>query len=384
VFRKPKLPSHYLIRLEPPDKAGDEVLIFRSQRRTIKLKGHSFREFKQMVIPLLDGRHTLEEIESEVSDTFRPEDLRAALQLLTDQNLLQEADRDASTDEVDAYIEPQLNYFHEVDMDPSDAQKQLSQATVTLVGLGAVGVVAARALASANVGILRCVDSLAVEPADHYLSAGAIPVDKVGSLRCEAAAALLETLGSKTRVETNSEPLDSDDALLGVIQGSDLAICAVDPGMSSVIYKLNRACLKAGIKWTSAAVSAFEGTLGPTVTPYETPCYLCYQMRSVACTDNPEDEFSHLKFLDRRKKDDSHHRENLVFGVGVMGNLLAFEAFNSLLAFPSAISGGLLVVNLQDMSTSRHMILRKPWCPACFRPHEAGTDHSGAEGEVAG
>ena len=54
-LRRPKLPSHYLLRFEPPDGTGDEALVITSERRRIKLKGHSFREFLYEVVPLLDG-----------------------------------------------------------------------------------------------------------------------------------------------------------------------------------------------------------------------------------------------------------------------------------------------------------------------------------------
>ena len=30
--------------------------------------------------------------------------------------------------------------------------------------------------------------------------------------------------------------------------------------------------------------------------------------------------------------------------------------------------GKVLVITFQDLSLSRHVVLRKPWCPACFEP----------------
>ena len=71
-FHKPRLPGHYYVLFEPPDGKGEEVLRFVSERKKIEIKEHSFREFQQYVIPLLDGSHTLEEIEAEVADVFRP------------------------------------------------------------------------------------------------------------------------------------------------------------------------------------------------------------------------------------------------------------------------------------------------------------------------
>ena len=89
-------------------------------------------------------------------------------------------------------------------------------------------------------------------------------------------------------------------------------------------------------------------------------------MRAVACTENPEEEFAHLRFLDRRKRDDSGRRENLVFGAGIVGNLLALEAFRGLLGLPAAASGRVIVFDFMESTSKKHVVLRKPWCPACF------------------
>ena len=61
--------------------------------RRLKLKGHSFREFLYEVVPLLDGTRSTEEIQQLVSDTFAPEDLSAALELLASEGLLEDQDR---------------------------------------------------------------------------------------------------------------------------------------------------------------------------------------------------------------------------------------------------------------------------------------------------
>src|SRR6266508_4625937 len=91
-FRKPLLPSHYFVWFEPPDESGDEVLHIVSDRRSLKLKGHSFREFHQRVVPLLDGQHTVDEIQHETSDLFRLDDLAESLNTLGDQGVLVEGD----------------------------------------------------------------------------------------------------------------------------------------------------------------------------------------------------------------------------------------------------------------------------------------------------
>src|SRR5262245_49480291 len=85
---KPLLPGHYSLWFDPPDDTGDEVLHIVSERRALRLKGKAFREFKNVVVPLLDGRHTVEEIHTATRHVFDRDDLTASLGLLTAQGVL--------------------------------------------------------------------------------------------------------------------------------------------------------------------------------------------------------------------------------------------------------------------------------------------------------
>src|SRR5271165_5518954 len=367
-LKKPQLPSHYYVRCEPPDRSGDEQLHFSSERRKITLKGHAFREFQQRVIPLLDGDHTWEEIQEKVADVFELEDLQQGMELLAENHLLRDAEPSGLPPEVRTALEPQLNFWHEMNMDALDTQQRLARATVTIIGLGGAGASAALSLSAAHVGVLRCIDPLSVTVTDPYLSP-IYSLEDIGTPRVNVVRKKIGALTSAVRVDARVDALDSDEAALNAIRGSDFVLCCVDPGYGSTIYKLNRACLQARIPWTSCSVSGFECVLGPTINPYETPCYLCYKMRAVACAENPEDEFALQRFLDRRKNDDSGRRENLVFGVGMIGNLAGLEVMKALTDFQQPSSAGrIIVLDLLDVTTKKHLVLRKPWCPACGVP----------------
>ena len=167
---KPRLHDHFEVRFQPPGASGEEGLVFTSERRRVVVKGHSFREFLRDVVPLLDGLHSLEEIHGRVKDTFDAEDLDTCLALLSEQGLLEDAETVALEPELEHTLGPQLNYFREVGGDPAELQDRLAQATVTVVGLGAFGAVAATALAASGVGRVRCVDHLQVTPTDPFLA----------------------------------------------------------------------------------------------------------------------------------------------------------------------------------------------------------------------
>jgi hypothetical protein len=99
---------------------------------------------------------------------------------------------------------------------------------------------------------------------------------------------------------------------------------------------------------------------------------MCYKMRAVACADDPEGDFAFERLLDRRKRDDSGRRENLNVTAAIASNLLGLEVLKLVSGImPSQTVGRLVVFDLLDLSIKKYMVLRKPWCPACFaKGHE--------------
>ena len=308
---------------------------------------------------MLDGSHQLEDIQRRVASVFSPDDLDACLQVLFEQNLLEDGADEAATAAVPrASIEPQLNYFHEIEADPHLMQERLSRARIAIAGAGALGSAAAMTLAAAGVGTLSLIDHLPVGDADPWLSA-VYPAGDIGRDRVDALRDRIAGLNAGIAVRTRKDVLDSDDAVVDALGDADFLVCCLDPGLSSITYRFNRVCLKTGLKWISGSVSAFEGVVGPMVVP-DSACYMCYAMRTVACTESPEDEFAFVRFLDKRKKDDSGRRENLVFAVGTVANLLGLETFKAVAGLAPATVGKVLVMTFQD--------LRGAGTPSCASP----------------
>lgn len=362
----PRIPSHYYVYCDPPDKSGEEVLHFVSGQRRAKLKGHYFREFVQRVVPLLDGQHSFAEILAEVNDVFRAEDLVACLDLLSANGLLEESsdwDLDAGVQE---RLRPQLNLFHDVMTKPVESQERITRACVSVFGLTGVGTAAARSLVAAGIGELRCIDDAIVRPADLYFCPEFVPEDR-GTLRCDAVGRHFHREGAQVTFKSYSAPLQDETAIGEAIAGSDFVINCIDEGNISLVYKLNRVCWSKKIPWVTATASGLEVLLGPTIYPGETACYLCYRMRMVACANDPETSFDFESFLDRRKSDDSSQRANLVFGTAMAGQLAGLEALKAITEpVMLATRGSVRVFDLRDLSSTLHVVLRKPWCPACF------------------
>jgi bacteriocin biosynthesis cyclodehydratase domain-containing protein len=353
------------VRFEPADSEGEEGLVFTCEARRLVVRGPRVGRFLEHVVPLLDGTRTIDEIAQNVADDVPAPELEGTLALLVENRLVRDAASGALPTGVGERLGPQLSYLDEVGLDPAIVVHRLAEACVAVLGLGALGGVAAGALAAAGVGRLLCIDSSAVTAADPYL-AQLYVVGDVGRPRAEVVRERIAAVAPDTSVEVNAEPLLTDEAVAGAVGGADFVLGCVDPGLASGTYKLNRVCLEQRISWTAGTASAFTGVVGPTVIPHETACYLCYQGRAIACLDDPADALADLKQQDESKTDTSTFRENLAFGAGIVGNLLALQAFQALTGIRPATVGRVLTFDFMSTTMTQHVVLRKPWCPACF------------------
>lgn len=317
------------------------------------------------MVPLLDGRLTLAEVQAEVADLFAPSDLETCLKLLDQHNLLEDTSETSLTSETQERLAPQLNFFHETTAAAKQTQQKLNQATVAIVGLNGAGATAAASLAIAGIGKIVGIDPEKVVPADSYLSTIFMPAD-VGEDRAEVVRQHLAELAPETKFTSQKDLLKTDSDVQQAIQSADFVVCCADAGQSSLVYKLNRVCLETKTNWLVCAAAGAEISVGPLIIPNETACFTCYKMRLVACAENPEDEFAFQRFLDERKQDDSRTRANLIFGTTLAGQLAGLETIKFLTgAFAVTTRSRTIVVNLLDLTMTKHLVLRKPWCPAC-------------------
>jgi ribosomal protein S12 methylthiotransferase accessory factor len=225
--------------------------------------------------------------------------------------------------------------------------------------------VAATALAAANVGHVRCVDDSEVSPADPHL-AQLFELADVGSLRAEVTGEKIRAVNPGVTIDVRTGTLEGDDDVAGAVDDCDFVLGCLDPGLVAVTDTLNRACLARRTPWSQATATAFEGIVGPTVIPYETACYRCYLSRMVACEDDPAAALRELEVGFGDRADFSAHRENLPFAAGIVGHLLALQAFHFLVGIRPRSAGRVLVVDFLGSTMREHVVLRKPWCSACF------------------
>ena len=217
----------------------------------------------------------------------------------------------------------------------STLQGRLARATVMVVGLGRVGAQVARALEAAGVGNLIRAD---------------------------------DTLGRSLGPGSPAAPLfGSRDPILPA--GVDfVALCedAFDPDHHAAI---NRAALRAKVPWIGYRLLRTRLEIGPTVIPFETACFHCYELRRTSNSAGFADELE----LQRRLVANGIDLGSLNVTLGA--DLLALEIVKSLTQFTSAATyGHVYVMDIVSLDTHVRPVLKIPRCPECGAA--AGTPQS--------
>ncbi len=303
VPERPLLKPWYRLALD------GERAVLRYGGSVLELEGRAAAKLLPLLLPLLDGTHTVDEIVGRLGEPVRPA-IEAALGLLAERRLLTEAAPDDLT-----------------------------------AGLRATG------------AFLSATDPLDRPPLELCEAIGGARACVVGSGRtARRVLALLHASGSEgTRAGRWEHPPD-DDAL---------TIVAPAPDEVGRVRDWNRLALSSGAPWLQ--VLPFDGMLaavGPLFVPGETACHECYRLRrnanltSLAAEDGPPL---------RGGPPSSPAVEDL------LASLAALAAIRSLALGDLAGAGVVLAVELTPHVTcSTHVLYRVPRCEACSRTTTVG------------
>jgi len=365
-LQKPLLPSCFLTWTEPPDPSGAEQLRFVSWRRSLTMKGRSFREFERIVFPLLDGTRSVDEICDSAAAAFPRDELEAAIEMLAGQGLL--IDGAVASGEPPARLATQLGYFDETAPDGRGAQARLTAAKVAIFGMGGAGASVARLLATAGVGQILCIDPAVADATSPYFS-GLFAEGDNGRNRAELVAERLAATAPDPMIAWASDRPEDSAVIAELVAGSDLVISCLESGELNLALKLNQACRGAGVAWLTGSLEGSEVVAGPGFdgSP-DGPCYMCYRMREVATAADPQTRFALERRLDRLRRDLGARRENLAWGADILAGMLVAEAVNILTGIAEpALNGRLIVTSLLTLRQEKHVVLKKPGCPVCDR-----------------
>jgi molybdopterin/thiamine biosynthesis adenylyltransferase len=227
------------------------------------------------------------------------------------------------------------------------AQVALREASVLVVGAGALGSPVGAYLAGAGVGRLGLVDADVVEvsnlPRQHLHF-----TPDAGRPKVESAAAKLRSLNPDVLVEEYQVRLDGGNAD-ALIASNDLVVDCSDSFATR--YDVNAACCAGGVPLVEGGVVGWSG-LVMAIRPGESACYRCAFPEPPAPGTVPT------------------CAEAGVLGpaAGVIGSLQALEALKLLTGTPTPLLDAFLQVDLADHATVRVAVRRRAECPDCGHP----------------
>jgi bacteriocin biosynthesis cyclodehydratase domain-containing protein len=318
------------------------------------------------LVALLDGRRTHAEILNALRAGAAPEltaaDLDEAVAMLSAQGLVEDADDDARYLD-DAGLERydrQLRYFG--DLAPAGvaraaAQRRLEDATVTVLGLGGLGGMAATMLTVCGIGTVVGVDHDHVE-LSNLARQVLYSEDDLGRPKVEAAADRLRKLNARSTFIGVPRRLASARAVADAISGADFVVAAVDWPATRISAWVNDACFAAGVPYTSMSQHPPMVRVGPTYIPGVTGCHACqeadYRRRfplfdaAVAALNSDSPAATYAP------------------SCGVIGSLVANEAIAHLTGLaPVACAGRAALIDLTTLSITHEDVPREPGCPVC-------------------
>ena len=224
------------------------------------------------------------------------------------------------------------------------AQLALRDASVLVVGLGALGSPVAAYLAGAGVGRLGILDEGKVEVSNLHRQFLHFTPD-VGVAKTWSASSKLGFLNPDVLVEPYQMRLDAENAA-DVIAGQDLVVDCSDTFETR--YVVNAACCAAGVALVEGGVVGLSG-LVMAIRPGESACYRC------AFPEAPANAASCA--------------EAGILGpaAGAIGSLQALEALKLLGGLAEPLLDAFLQIDLATHEVVRVGVARRPGCLDCGR-----------------
>jgi molybdopterin-synthase adenylyltransferase len=151
-----------------------------------------------------------------------------------------------------------------------DGQRRIRAGRVVVIGVGALGTIAAELLARAGVGHLTVIDRDVVELSNLQRQLLFTPAD-LGQAKAAVAAARLNLINPEVEIVPVVADVNTTN-IEDLIAGADVILECSDN--VSGRYLLNDACVKQGIRWVYGGAVGVEGRT-MAVVPGASPCLRC-------------------------------------------------------------------------------------------------------------
>lgn len=320
------------------------------------------------LVRLLDGEHTVEQLQAELVAVLDGDEVLAALAELNGAGFLEDSavapPAVLSEDDLERYA-PNLNFFR-TRVGPGQScyepQAELKRTTVVLLGLGGIGSNVCMALAELGVGRIVAVDFDRVQLSNLNRQV-LYSTDVVGQLKAEAAAERMRQFNPDVTFEVSDRRIGSAADVAEVLDeaGPDFVYCLADKPNGYIDFWVNQACVERGIPFAAASVSAHLGS-AYSVLPGQGPCYQCRVDSEIAASPELREPLDYIR-------SNEVNASNAALGPACMflAYFLAYELLRHRLDLmgPMLVSEQLLEIDFVTFRQSWHEFQRRPDCPVC-------------------
>lgn len=302
---------------------GDNRLQIRGTGFNFVLSHELFLETFQTIRPLLDGSHDLEMIELAGREKLKPTTIRYLLQVLYSHGILKEGNENLnfslSEKEIEDY-QPQVDFWSHFFPDGRQPLAIICKTKVGLVGNG-----------NLMQGIYQSLKSIGIRNIE--------------------------------RVDTPALEIDSS-AFSEHFNGVDYLVAFQDSPNPGFFELINELCLKNHIRWIHVNIEGTSGILGPSIIPFQTACYKCYERRIASNVQDLESyEIFQQKLIEGEGPSGEGHCPPLE---SILSNHVALELARILTSYaPPQTIGQFYEISGTSLSAKAHPVLRVPRCPAC-------------------
>jgi thiazole/oxazole-forming peptide maturase SagC family component len=332
------------------------------------LSGRSVADLIPLILPLLDGNHTIKEIIFSLSDRVDQKVVLQVLDILNKKRFLEDASEERSFEIFDEglkrYVQQILLFSHTCD-DKYERQDDLKRARILIIGLGQIGTEVLCSLASSGIGKITGVDSGVIKEKDKNTNPFYTKED-IGKPKCETARTTIQKLNPYISLKGIKKEIKSAKDVKDLIpEGCNLVIVCMDRPAVSIYDWVNEACLEKSIPWMRGSLDEQIGVIGPLIIPYQTACYECYKLRRESNLALHTEEIAFENYL-KRNPDNKVEYGTVIPFVKIVANFIALEVLKFLSQFDFPVTcGSILQINLYGLEYTISKILKLPRCPAC-------------------
>jgi thiazole/oxazole-forming peptide maturase SagC family component len=334
------------------------------------IKDENKKNLVSPIVELLNGTHTLEYITDRLG-VENEEDIMKFIYALNERQLIERVPEGlgeaALEPEEKQRLEPLFAFLSSITNQPMQTTtSRMRNSEVLLIGAGTIGARACMQLAQAGIGKLRLIDDNLIGREDTY-SIPYYKADYIGSRRSEAMVGIVKDFVPTTSITAfNCDGKMTDEKLTEAAENCNWVIVATDIPDLLLYNKINKLALKNKFTWMMAALDGVDGLIGPTFIPYQTCCYVCYEMRL-------ESNMMHYNAFKEYKtiveKGVPGNFQSFVPGLmgisDIIAGFLTYECVRGIATEYAFTFGKVIRINFQSGMVETNDVLKLPRCPSC-------------------